>query len=62
MSKKEVLFRIDNDSEMLEVVIDGVVWLSGNFWDFDFIRDAPSLLDKLGINNSEEYYSDGDEE
>ena len=62
MSKKEVLFRIDNASEMLEVVIDGELWCDGNFWDFDFVRDAPSLLDKLGVDNSEEYYSYGDEE
>lgn len=62
MSKKEVLFRVDNDSEMLEVVIGGEVWLSGNFWDFDFVRDAPSLLDKLGVVNYEEEHSSGEEE
>jgi len=62
MSKKEVLFRVDNDSEMIEVVIGGEVWLSGNFWDFDFVRDVPNLLDKLGVDNYEEDYSYGDEE
>lgn len=62
MIKKEVLFRVDNDSEMLEVVIGGEVWLSGNFWDFDFVRDVPNLLDKLGVDNYEEDYSYGEEE
>ena len=62
MAKKEVLFRVDNDSEMLEVYINDGCVMSGNFWDFNFVTDVPSLLDKLGIANYEEEYSYGEEE
>lgn len=62
MSKKEVMFRVDNDSEMLEVYINDDCVMSGNFWDFNFVTDVPSLLDKLGIINYEEEYSYGEEE
>lgn len=62
MTKKEVLFRVDNDSEMLEVYINDDCVMSGNFWDFNFVTDVSSLLDKLGITNYEEEYSYGEEE
>lgn len=61
MSGKLVTFRTDYDSEMLEVLINGKVWLAGNFWDFDFVRDVPDLLDKLGVINDQEDYNYGDE-
>lgn len=62
---KSITFRVDNDCEMLEVLIDGKVWREGNFWDFDFVQDVPALLDKLGIVNDEEDYTydeEGEEE
>lgn len=62
MAKKEVLFRVDNYSEMLEVYINDDCVMMGNFWDFNFVTDVPSLLDKLGIINYEEEYSYGEEE
>lgn len=63
MTKKSVLFRKDEECEMLEVYIDGKLYYSGNYWDFDFASgDVRDLLDKLGIENSEETYSYEDEE
>ena len=62
MTNKSVLFRKDEDCEMLEVYVDGKLWRQGNYWDFDFERDVHYLLDKLGIENSEETYSYEDEE
>lgn len=61
---KSVKFRVDDLSEMLEVYIDGKCVNSGNFWDFDFVRDAPDLLNSVGVKVSvEEYsYDDGEEE
>lgn len=59
---KSVEFRVDESCEMLAVYIDGKCWREGNYWDFDFVRDVPSLLDKLGIENYEEEYSYEDEE
>jgi len=63
MSKSvEVEFRLDASCEMLAVYINGKCWREGNYLDFDFVRDVPSLLDKLGIENYEEEYSYEDEE
>lgn len=53
---KCVKFRVDEMSEMLEVYIDDKVYMTGNFWDFDFVRDVPDLLDKLGVSNHQEDY------
>jgi hypothetical protein len=47
---------------MLEVYVDGKLYDSGNYWDFDFVTGVPKLLDELGIENSEETYSYEDEE
>lgn len=57
-----VVFRKDEDCEMLELYVDGKLWRTGNFWDFNFENDVPDLLDLLGIENSEEDYSYEDEE
>ena len=64
MTKKSVLFRKDESCEMLEVYVDGKLYDSGNYWDFDFVRGVPKLLDELGIQNSEEdyYYEDEEDE
>lgn len=68
MKQKSVLFRNDEDCEMLEIYIDGKLWRAGNYWDFNFPSDVVELLDKLGVDNSEEDYSyycedeDGEEE
>ena len=59
---KSVTFRVDDNSEMVEIYIDNKFWQSGNFWDFDFVRDVPDLLDKLGVKNYQEEYSYGDDE
>lgn len=58
---KSVKFRVDDDSEMLEVWIDGECVNEGNFWDYDFVRDVPDLLSKLGLDvEVEDYeYDDG---
>lgn len=62
MTKKSVLFRKDESCEMLEVYVDGKLWREGNYWDFNFAEgDVLDLLDKLGIENSEETYSYEDE-
>jgi hypothetical protein len=46
----KVDFLVDNNSEMLEVIVNGRTVAFGNFWDFDYMRDVPSLLRELGIN------------
>lgn len=58
---KSVKFRVDDNSEMLEVYIDDKLVNEGNFWDYDFVRDVPSLLSKLGFDiEVEDYeYDDG---
>lgn len=58
---KSVKFRVDNDSEVLEIWIDGKCVNEGNFWDYDFVRNTPDLLSKLGVDvDVEEYeYDDG---
>jgi hypothetical protein len=63
VNSKIVRFRVDDSCEMLEVLINGKHWRSGNFWDFDFVSDAQELLDKLGVMVEVENYSyDNDEE
>lgn len=59
---KSVLFRKDKYHEMLEVYVNGKLYDSGNYWDFDFVTGLPRLLDELGIENYEEEYSYEDEE
>ena len=59
---KSVLFRKDKYNEMLEVYVNGKLYDSGNYWDFDFVTGLPHLLDELGIENYEEEYSYEDEE
>ena len=59
---KQVTFRMDVHSEMLEVLIDGVLWREGNLWDFDFLQDTPSLLKKLDVKYTEEDYEYEEEE
>lgn len=63
MPKKSVLFRKDEECEMLQVYVNDKLWREGNYWDFNFAEgDVLDLLDKLGIENSEETYSYEDEE
>ena len=58
---KTVKFRVDDMREMLEVYVDGKCVNEGNFWDYDFVRDVPDLLSKLGVDvDVEDYeYDDG---
>lgn len=60
--KKSVLLRTDENSEILELYIDGKLWREGNFWDFNLIEDLPDILGKLGVDYDEETYEYGDEE
>lgn len=64
MSTKHVKFRTDDNSEMLEIYVDGELFGEGNYWDFDFVRDSINLLTKLDIDVSvEDYeYDDFDDE
>ena len=59
---KSVLFRKDESCEMMEVYVNGKLYDSGNYRDFDFVTGLPHLLDELGIENYEEEYSYEDEE
>lgn len=61
---KSVKFRVDEMSEMLEVYIDGKLWQTGNFWDFDFLGMSQELLHRVGVQvEVEEYeYDDGFED
>jgi hypothetical protein len=63
MTKKVVKFRTDYDSEMVEVYINDKLWRDGNLWDFDFVRDAQELLEKIGVEvETEDYSYDTDED
>ena len=59
---KSVLLKTDDGSEMAELYINGKLWREGNFWDFNLIEDLPSILEKLGIECTEEDYKWGEEE
>jgi hypothetical protein len=59
---KSVLLKTDDGSEMAELYINGKLWREGNFWDFSLIEDLPSILEKLGIECTEEDYKWGEEE
>ena len=58
----EVVFRVDEESEVLSLVVNGKELMLGNFWDFDFERDCGILLDELGIKNSSESFVYNNEE
>ena len=56
-----VIFKRDNTNEMLSIeFLDGSS-LTGNFWDFDFMRDGIDVLRKCGVEVIVEDYEDEDE-
>lgn len=55
--KNKVVFKKDESCNMLSVWINDECWYEGNYWDFDFMDDVPTLLDVLGIENEEENYT-----
>ena len=45
----EVVIRRDEDSEMMEILVDGKPVFEGNFWDFSIDHTLPSLLEDTGV-------------
>lgn len=52
----EVVIRRDEDSEMMEILVDGKLVFEGNFWDFSIEHTLPSLLEATGVAVVEEDY------
>lgn len=54
-----VLIRADEDSEMLEVLVNGELVLSDNYWDFHSTKEVlETLATKLGARvEIEDYFS-----
>lgn len=52
----EVVIRRDEDSEMMEILVDGKLVFEGNFWDFNIYLTLPSLLEATGVTVVEEDY------
>lgn len=49
-----VLIKEDCDSEMMEIYVNGELFDSGNFWDFDTRDTLESVLEKLNVKVSRE--------
>ena len=49
-----VIIKEDCDSEMMEIYVNGALFDSGIFWDFDTRDTLESVLEKLGVGVSRE--------
>ena len=48
MTNQVVIIRTDAESEMRQILVDGVQIEYGNFWDFDIERAVAAVSEKLG--------------
>ena len=48
---KQVLIKVDESCEMMEVYVGKKLIDSGNFWDFDAKDLLENVLDELGVPN-----------
>lgn len=52
----EVTIRRDDNSEMMEIWVNGERVFEGNFWDFSLDQTLPSVLEAAGVDVVEEDY------